>query len=56
MKYTYKLKGIEYYATNCNNPIEAINLFIANKCGVTLSNIELFEGEIPDDATVFINL
>jgi hypothetical protein len=46
----YKLIGIEYYAYDCRNLLHALTTFLYNKCGVTVDNIEEFEGEIPEDA------
>ena len=48
---TYKLKGIEYYATDCRSLFHALITFLSYKCGVTEDNIEEFDGAIPDDAT-----
>jgi hypothetical protein len=50
---TYKLKGLEYYAINCRNSIHALETFIANNCGVTLSNIEEVDGVYNDNAKIF---
>lgn len=49
---TFKLKGLEYYATNCINELDAAFIFIKNKCGVTINDIEEFIGEIPEENTV----
>lgn len=47
---TYKLKGIEYYATECRNEFHAVLTFMSNGLGITKENIEEFKGEIPKDA------
>lgn len=50
---TYKLKGLEYYVTNCDNILQALKTFINNKCGVTLNDIEEVEGVFNDNAKIF---
>ena len=47
---TYKLKGLEYYATDCRSIFHALITFLINKCGVTEDNIEEYYGVIPENA------
>ena len=49
---TYKTKGLDFYITNCRNITHAIASFLYYRIGVTENNIEVFEGEIPEDANV----
>lgn len=50
---TYKLKGLEIYADECRGLFHALVTFLHNKVGVTENDIELYEGVIPDSATVY---
>jgi hypothetical protein len=47
---TYKIKGIEYYATECRGLFHALVTFLTNKCGVTENDIEEFTSIIHDNA------
>jgi hypothetical protein len=49
---TYKTKGLEFYITDAEDVHHAVLSFIYFRIGVTENNIELFEGEIPEDANV----
>jgi len=49
----YKCKGLEYYVTDCYNLYQALLTLLNNRVGVTENDIEIFEGEIPEDAIVF---
>lgn len=49
---TYKTKGLEFYITDCRNILHAVTSFLHYRIGVTENDIELFEGEIPEDANV----
>lgn len=48
----YKTKGLEFYITDCRDILHAVESFIYFRIGATVNDIELFEGEIPDDANV----
>jgi hypothetical protein len=50
---TFKLKGIEYYATDCESVAHAMLVFRTNSIGVTIDDIEPYNGTIPSDAKVF---
>lgn len=49
---TYKTKGLEFYITDCKNIHHAVASFLYYRIGVTENNIEVFEGEIPENANV----
>lgn len=49
---TYKTKGLEIYITNALSRDHAVASFIYYRIGVTENDIELFEGKIPDIASV----
>lgn len=47
---TYKLKGLEYYITDCRNIVHAITTCLCYSWGVTENDIEEFHGIIPENA------
>ena len=49
---TYKTKGLEFYITDARNILHAVASFIHYRIGVTINDIEQYEGEIPSDANV----
>lgn len=54
---TFKLNGLEFYATKCFDIAHATRTFLKNRCGVLESSMKEFDGEIPGDATrVFIGI
>lgn len=49
---TYKTKGLEFYITDCRDIFHAVASFLYYRIGVTENDIEHFEGEIPEDASI----
>lgn len=49
---TYKTKGLDFYITDCRGILHAITSFLYYRIGVTENDIEIFEGEIPENANV----
>jgi len=51
---TYKLKGLNYYITDCRNSIHPLKSFLHHRIGVVFENIEEYEGEIPTNSNIMI--
>jgi len=49
---TYKCIALDFYVTDCRNTVHAVRSFLHYGIGVTISDVEPFEGEIPEGSRV----